>query len=145
MFSSTNCPSFFQTFLVDPVLYVPLLHLSSSYSDHDLYSISCAPFSLLLTTSSAFFTAQSSPNSLLPFILDSTCSPSSSLCSAKMDSLALSIRGDGACGPDLLTGNLIVLQAVQGFANYNLMRDVGCLKSSTKQVSLYTTLREEKD
>ncbi|GAA6002419.1 hypothetical protein JCM10207_001110 [Rhodosporidiobolus poonsookiae] len=108
-FTSTACPSFFETFLADPTF------------------LSCAPFSLLLTTSSGFFAAERWPYSLLPYVLDASCS---STCDSLMDELAAKIRLSNTCGPDLNLGNPLAVEALQGFRNYRLYREVGCLKNN---------------
>ncbi|GAA5944551.1 hypothetical protein JCM1841_001032 [Sporobolomyces salmonicolor] len=107
-FTSTACPSFFETFLADPTF------------------ISCAPFSLLLATSSAFFTAERSPYSLLTYALNASCSAPETTCNALMDSLAQQIRLDNTCGADLALQNPLAAEALQGFRNYRLYREAGC-------------------
>lgn len=112
-FTGTACPSFFKTFLADPTF------------------VSCAPMSLLLATSSAFFTAERSPYSLLPFVLDASCSASNETCSALMSQLAAQIRLSNTCGPDLARGQPLVAEALMGFQNYNLYREAGCQKNNS--------------
>ncbi|KAM0787730.1 hypothetical protein ACM66B_003788 [Microbotryomycetes sp. NB124-2] len=107
-FTSTACPSFFQTFLADPQFY------------------ECAPFSLLLGTSAAFFDAQKNPFSLVPYVLNASCTANETACSALMSSLATNIRLSNTCGEDLRRQNPLVVQALQGFQNYALMREAGC-------------------
>ncbi|GAA5868819.1 hypothetical protein JCM1840_005129 [Sporobolomyces johnsonii] len=107
-FTSTACPSFFETFLADPTF------------------ISCAPFSLLLATSSAFFTAERSPYSLLTYVLNASCSAPETTCNALMDSLAQQIRLDNTCAADLALQNPLATEALQGFRNYRLYREAGC-------------------
>ncbi|GAA6027294.1 hypothetical protein JCM8097_002567 [Rhodosporidiobolus ruineniae] len=114
-FTSTACPSFFATFLAD-----------STFT-------SCAPFSLLLTTSSAFFTAERSPYSLLPYVLDASCGADSSTCSTLMDTLARQIKQSSTCGPDLDKGNPLATEALQGFLNYRMYRELGCQKSNATE------------
>jgi hypothetical protein len=117
-FTSTACPSFFQTFLADPTF------------------IACAPFSLLLATSTAFFTAERSPYSLLPYVLDASCSASTKACSNLMSQLATRIRLFNTCGPDLTKQNPLVVEALEGFQNYEMMREAGCQRNNvTGQVS----------
>jgi len=111
-FTSTACPSFFQTFLADPDF------------------IACAPFSLLLATSSAFFKAQQSPDVLLPFVMNATCTVNQTACSAIMDDYATQIRAASTCGPDLTKRNPLVVEALSGFQNYNMMYDAGCLQNN---------------
>ncbi|KAM0746808.1 hypothetical protein T439DRAFT_109782 [Meredithblackwellia eburnea MCA 4105] len=111
-FSSTACPSFFLTFLADETF------------------IACAPFSLLLSTSSAFFTAEKSPLTLLPYVLAATCAPSIDVCRAKMSQLATQIRLQNTCGTDLAQGNALAVEALAGFQNYELMRAAGCMRNN---------------
>jgi len=68
-------------------------------------SQSCAPFSLLLTTSTAFFQAQRSPRGLLPYVLNASCSALEADCSATMTQLARMIQLKSTCGRDLEMGN----------------------------------------
>ncbi|GAA5992750.1 hypothetical protein JCM5350_003372 [Sporobolomyces pararoseus] len=114
-FSSTACPSFFATFLADPEF------------------ISCAPFSLLLGTSSGFFQAQRSPYSLLPYVLNATCSAPVETCSALMDKYARQIKLQNTCGQDLSKGNPLAQEALEGFQNYRLYREVGCQKDNSTE------------
>ncbi|GAA5959671.1 hypothetical protein JCM3765_007234 [Sporobolomyces pararoseus] len=114
-FSSTACPSFFATFLADPEF------------------ISCAPFSLLLGTSSGFFQAQRSPYSLLPYVLNSTCSAPADSCSALMDKYARQIKLQNTCGQDLSKGNPLAQEALEGFQNYRIYREVGCQKDNSTE------------
>ncbi|GAA5874160.1 hypothetical protein JCM3774_006754 [Rhodotorula dairenensis] len=111
-FTSTACPSFFATFLADPTFRA------------------CAPFSLLLTTSTGFFQAERAPNSLLPYVLDAFCSAPLDTCAGLMDSLARKIKLSNTCARDLALGNPLVTEAVDGFNNYRLMRSAACQRSN---------------
>ena len=102
-FRGTNCPSFFQTFLADPT------------------TISCAPFSLLASTSQGFFDAQKSPSSLLPFIIDASCVAPKDVCSAHFAQLAKDIVLAKNCGPDLALNNALALQALVGFQSQSVL------------------------
>lgn len=118
-FTSTACPSFFATFLADPDF------------------IQCAPFALLLATSSAFFKAQQSPSTLLPYVMDATCAANRTSCAAVMDGYAGRIKEAGTCGPDLVKRNPLVVQALSGFENYEMMYQAGCLRDEqTDEVSV---------
>ncbi|GAA5972521.1 hypothetical protein JCM8115_003150 [Rhodotorula mucilaginosa] len=113
-FTSTACPSFFATFLADPTFQA------------------CAPFSLLLTTSTGFFQAERSPSSLLPHVLDASCSAASlDTCTNLMDSLARKLKLQNTCAKDLSLGNPLVAEALDGFNNYRLMRSAGCQRSNS--------------
>ncbi|GAA5989537.1 hypothetical protein JCM10908_000521 [Rhodotorula pacifica] len=112
-FSSTACPSFFATFLADPTFQ------------------SCAPFSLLLTTSTGFFQAERSPSVLLPYVLNASCSTPLETCANLMDSLAGKIKLQNTCAKDLALGNPLVAEALDGFDSYRLMRQAGCQKSNS--------------
>ncbi|KWU43078.1 hypothetical protein RHOSPDRAFT_35337 [Rhodotorula sp. JG-1b] len=112
-FSSTACPSFFATFLADPTFQA------------------CAPFSLLLTTSTGFFQAERSPTSLLPHVLDASCSAPADTCINLMDSLARKLKLQNTCAKDLSLGNPLVAEALDGFNNYRLMRSAGCQRSNS--------------
>ncbi len=117
-FTSTACPSFFATFLADPDF------------------IACAPFSLLLATSSAFFKAQQSPDVLLPYVMNATCGANQTTCSGVMDNYAALIKSPATCGPDLTKRNPLVVQALSGFQNYKMMYQAGCSQNNqTGEVS----------
>lgn len=112
-FTSTACPSFFATFLADPDF------------------IACTPFSLLLATSSAFFTAQQSPYSLLPYVMDASCEKANKTqCDGVMASYAQQIKASSTCGPDLSRRNPLVVQALAGFQNYDMLYKAGCLRNN---------------
>ncbi|GAA6049018.1 hypothetical protein NBRC10513_003203 [Rhodotorula toruloides] len=112
-FTSTACPSFFATFLANPTFK------------------SCAPFSLLLTTSTGFFQAERAPYGLLPYVLNASCTASQNECTGLMDSLAAKIQLQNTCGPDLAKGNPLAIEALNGFRSYRLMREAGCQTSNT--------------
>lgn len=109
-FTSSSCPSFILTTLADPTF------------------IQCTSFALLLSTSSKFFAAERSPNSLLPFVLDASCAAPDALCSAYFSTVAAKIQLQGTCGADLQAKNALASQALVGARNYSIMRAVGCLK-----------------
>ena len=48
-----------------------------------------------------------------------------------MGQLASEVRHSSTCGPDLAVGNAVAVQALMGFQNYALMRELGCEKSNT--------------
>ncbi|GEM07357.1 sterol metabolism-related protein [Rhodotorula toruloides] len=112
-FTSTACPSFFATFLANPRFKT------------------CAPFSLLLTTSTGFFQAERAPYGLLPYVLNASCTASQEECTGLMDSLAAKIQQQNTCGPDLAKGNPLAVEALNGFRSYRLMREAGCQLSNT--------------
>ncbi|GAA6029896.1 hypothetical protein NBRC10512_003628 [Rhodotorula toruloides] len=112
-FTSTACPSFFATFLANPTFK------------------SCAPFSLLLTTSTGFFQAERAPYGLLPYVLNASCTASQDECTGLMDSLAAKFQLQNTCGPDLAKGNPLAIEALNGFRSYRLMREAGCQTSNT--------------
>ncbi|GAA5845950.1 hypothetical protein JCM9279_004733 [Rhodotorula babjevae] len=126
-FSSTACPSFFATFLADPTFQ------------------SCAPFSLLLTTSSAFFKAQRSPLGLLPYVLNASCSAPEPECASTMATLARTIKLKNTCGPDLESGNPLATEALQGFQSYSLMREAGCARSNETSRYCFAEASAKKD
>ncbi|GAA96038.1 uncharacterized protein L969DRAFT_90271 [Mixia osmundae IAM 14324] len=111
-FSSTACPSFFEQFLASPSFR------------------SCYPFSLLLGTSTAFFQIQSNLTALSA-VLDNSCAADTQVCSDKMISLAQAIQDPAACGNDLKAGNALAQSALNGFLNYDMMSQVGCLKDNS--------------
>lgn len=115
-FTSTSCPSFFATFLADPSLCVqPAPTCSARTAGPELtlalpHSQACAPFSLLLTTSKAFFQAERSPYGLLPYVLDASCSAPTTDCSVLMSSYARQIQLKNTCAQDLERGNPLAVE-----------------------------------
>ncbi|KAK9898638.1 hypothetical protein P389DRAFT_36524 [Cystobasidium minutum MCA 4210] len=110
-FTSTSCPSFFNRFLADPQFRA------------------CSPLSLLLETSTSFFKAMQDPTLLSP-ILDQICSAGADTCLDIMNQYAIQIDQSGTCGPDLRQGNALAVSALNGFRNYKLYYQAGCLKDS---------------
>lgn len=134
-FESESCGPFIQEFLADPNFQ------------------QCHAFSLLLTTSQAFYqagralsatTASSSSSStgvdqsdaskfVMPVhqVLDASCRDADpDHCEALFTQLASGIKSSqSGCGKDLLKQNSLALQALAGLINYRLMREVGCLTS----------------
>lgn len=130
-FTTLSCPSFIQTFV--------------STSDFQ----SCHPFSFLLGTSNAFFVSYSaaSPSNstsasfaMTPQVanaatlrqtLDASCAVDVETCSNVMTSLVAELQQSNRCGQDLAAGNAVAVEALQGFQNYEMMRNAACLKSNT--------------
>ncbi|KAH9471758.1 hypothetical protein MJO28_002399 [Puccinia striiformis f. sp. tritici] len=105
---------------------------------------SCHPFSLLLTTSQAFYQAGRALNTVtttvirtdsnsaddMPVyqVLDASCKADSGQCQALFDQLSSDIKSPRiGCGKDLEKHNSLALQALSGLSNYKLMREVACL------------------
>ncbi|KAG9047228.1 hypothetical protein FS837_002750 [Tulasnella sp. UAMH 9824] len=88
----------------------------------------CRPVSLLLPASAAFFQAQSNLT-LLTSIIGGTCNTVRSVddCLGTMGWLASEIQKDTVCGKDLKDQNAMALEALNGFRNYQFMREAGCL------------------
>lgn len=59
--------------------------------------------------------------------MEQTCNVPST-CSDTMASLVERIQQPGVCGKDLNDGNALAQAALDGFRNYELMKEVGCQK-----------------
>ncbi|KAG8949551.1 hypothetical protein FRC04_008484 [Tulasnella sp. 424] len=88
----------------------------------------CRPLSLLLPASAAFFQAQSNLTTLTA-VIGGTCATvrSADDCTGTMSWLASEIQKDTVCGLDLKAKNAMALEALNGFRNYQFMREAGCL------------------
>lgn len=116
----------------------------------------CHAFSLLVTTSSAFFqsvNAMSSPSTNNDFrfqmplstTLDAACQADTANCETLFDRLALDIKSRQiGCGKDLDKNNSLPLQALNGFKNYRLMHDIGCLTTDETDASPQAELTAKK-
>ncbi|KXT02823.1 hypothetical protein AC578_5360 [Pseudocercospora eumusae] len=111
-FTTTTCPTFFTNFLNN-----------QTFKD-------CLPFSLLLQTSNGFFTASRSLVRLTQ-TLDASCKVDFQKCSAVMAGLAIDIKSEDHCGPDLDMMNPMVSQALNGFKAYDTLYHAGCLTDSS--------------
>ncbi|CAE6422970.1 unnamed protein product [Rhizoctonia solani] len=109
-FSTPACSSFFSSFATNMTFRA------------------CRPFSLLLGTSNTFFNIQSNLTELTA-VMGGTCDTTRSIddCRTTMDWLASEIVKPGVCGPDIANQNGNVLEALNGFKTYDLMRQAGCL------------------
>jgi hypothetical protein len=105
-FTSSACPQFMRSFLN-----------ATAFQE-------CVPFSLLLYTSSAFFslTRSVSHSSMVLIqgsfaitqVLDAACNASPKTCGAIMDAIAAELVQDHNCGPDIKAQNPLALQALTG-------------------------------
>ncbi|GAM83400.1 hypothetical protein ANO11243_013880 [Dothideomycetidae sp. 11243] len=111
-FTSSGCLPFFESFL-----------------SNDTFN-ACSPMSLLLQTSSGFFTAQRTP-SLLNATIDASCNVNMTDCSQLMATLNTQLRSESVCGPDLDRGNPTVGQAAAGFSSYDVLYKATCLRDTT--------------
>ncbi|KAG8717263.1 hypothetical protein FRC08_007891 [Ceratobasidium sp. 394] len=109
-FSTTTCTSFFNEFTTN------------------LTFRACRPFSLLLGTSTAFFDIQSNLTELTA-VMGGMCDTPQSLdqCRSTMGWLASEITKSTACQTEITSQNPVVLEALNGFKTYDLMRQAGCL------------------
>lgn len=114
-FTSPSCPSFFSTFLASPQFKA------------------CYPLSLLLETSSRFFTALRDPITTLPPVMDRVCSTDVDVCSGVMDEVARDIQAASACGRDLQLGQPQAKAALDGLKSFRLYREAGCLLVQSTQ------------
>ncbi|CAE7212647.1 unnamed protein product [Rhizoctonia solani] len=88
----------------------------------------CRPFSLLLGTSTTFFNIQSNLTALTA-VVGGTCNTTRTIddCRTTMNWLADEIVKPGVCATDITNQNGVVLEALNGFKTYGLMRQAGCL------------------
>ncbi|KAG9841991.1 hypothetical protein KCV05_g8368, partial [Aureobasidium melanogenum] len=110
-FTTSSCPAFFKNFL-----------------SNDAFN-ECVPLSLLLQTSTSFFSVQRSPVKLAQ-TLGASCSVNFDSCSALMASLARQIQLPDNCAADLQNQNPTVMQAYTGFVAYQSLYHAGCLLNS---------------
>ncbi|KAG8958326.1 hypothetical protein FRC03_009220 [Tulasnella sp. 419] len=110
-FSTTSCASFFQDGFLTNLTFR-----------------ACRPFSLLLPSSSAFFEAQDNLTTITS-VMGGTCNTRLSVdeCGGTMDWLAEEIQKDTVCGRDLKDQVVLPVTALNGFRNYRMMRQAGCL------------------
>ncbi|QRV76235.1 transporter protein Sec23 [Ceratobasidium sp. AG-Ba] len=109
-FTTTTCSSFFTDFTTNITFRA------------------CRPFSLLLGTSSTFFDIQSNLTELTA-AMGGTCDTPQTIdqCRATMGWLAGEIVKPTVCGTEIAAQNAMVLEALNGFKTYDLMRQAGCL------------------
>ncbi|KEQ86127.1 hypothetical protein M438DRAFT_270930 [Aureobasidium pullulans EXF-150] len=110
-FTTSTCPTFFKAFLSD-----------ETFNE-------CVPLSLLLQTSTSFFTVQRSPVRLAQ-TLSASCSVNFDTCSTLMASLARQIQSPNNCAADLQNQNPVAMQAYDGFVAYQSLYHAGCLLNS---------------
>ncbi|CAE6521434.1 unnamed protein product [Rhizoctonia solani] len=109
-FSTSTCSDFFSSFTTNITFRA------------------CRPFSLLLGTSITFFNIQSNLTELTA-VMGGTCNTTRTVddCRTTMSWLASEIVKPEVCGTDITNQNGNVLEALNGFKNYALMRQAGCL------------------
>jgi len=109
-FSTATCSSFFSDFTANITFRA------------------CRPFSLLLGTSSAFFDAQSNLTELTA-VMAGTCDTPQTIdqCRSTMDWLATEMVKPEVCATEIANKDGVALEALNGFQNYDLMRQAGCL------------------
>ncbi|KAF8605129.1 hypothetical protein BDV93DRAFT_522001 [Ceratobasidium sp. AG-I] len=109
-FSTTTCDSFFSTFTTNITFRA------------------CRPFSLLLGTSASFFDVQTNLTELTA-VMAGTCDTPQTIdqCRSTMDWLASQIVKPEVCATEIASKNGVVLEALNGFKTYDLMRQAGCL------------------
>lgn len=88
----------------------------------------CRPFSLLLSSSQAFLSAQSNLT-LLTNLIYGTCNtkPTEEDCIMRMNNYQTDIRQQ--CSQELDNGHALAWDALNGFKNYELYRKAGCLQN----------------
>ena len=103
----------------------------------------CRPLSLLLTSSSGFFAAESNTSTLTPIIEASCNAPSN--CTTSMAALANALRlpqkcasphdlpDARSCGQDLANGQPAAQLALDGLTEYDLQREATCLANPATQ------------
>lgn len=90
----------------------------------------CRPLSLLIPTSQAFLQVQLDKNlTSLTSIIYGTCNttPSEDECVGRMLEFEQDIRT--ACAQELSSGHALAWSALNGFRNYKMVRDAGCLQN----------------
>lgn len=94
----------------------------------DLSFRQCRPLSLLISSSDAFYSAQSNLTTMTA-ILGATCDTPipEQQCINNMEGFATAIQAQ--CGQDLMNKNPLVLQALNGFQSYAMYRKAGCLRN----------------
>jgi hypothetical protein len=88
----------------------------------------CRPLSLLISSSNAFYAAQSNLT-MITAILGGTCDTPipEQQCIDNMDGFAKDIQSQ--CAQDLMSKNPLVLEALNGFQSYSMYRKAGCLRN----------------
>ncbi|CAE6469906.1 unnamed protein product [Rhizoctonia solani] len=109
-FSASTCKDFFSSFTTNITFRA------------------CRPFSLLLGTSTTFFNIQSNLTELTA-VMGGTCDTTRTTddCRTTMSWLASEIVKPEVCATDITNQNGVVLEALNGFKTYDLMRQAGCL------------------
>ncbi|KAH7344972.1 hypothetical protein B0J17DRAFT_637805, partial [Rhizoctonia solani] len=107
-FSTSTCSDFFSSFTTNITFRA------------------CRPFSLLIGTSATFFNIQSNLTELTA-VMGGTCNTTRTIddCRATMSWLASEIVKPEVCGTDVTNQNGNVLEALNGFKSYDLMRQTG--------------------
>ncbi|KAG8758711.1 hypothetical protein FRC14_007555 [Serendipita sp. 396] len=98
----------------------------------------CRPLSLLLPSSNAFLQAQLQGNlTLVNAILYGTCNttPTEDECVGRMQGWETEIRQ--SCATELDQGHTLSWMALNGFRNYKMVRDVGCLRNLRSDTFCY--------
>lgn len=109
-FSTATCASFFNDFTTNITFRA------------------CRPFSLLLGTSTSFFGIQSNLTELTAVMAGTCDSPQPvDQCRSTMGWLAAEIAKPTACAAEIASQNAVVLEALNGFKTFDLMRQAGCL------------------
>ncbi|KAG8748469.1 hypothetical protein FRC10_003602 [Ceratobasidium sp. 414] len=111
-FSTTTCASFFNQFTTNITFRA------------------CRPFSLLLGTSTSFFDIQSNLTELTA-VMGGTCDAPQPVdrCRSTMDWLAAEIAKPTACAAEIASQDAVVLEALNGFKTYDLMRQAGFVEA----------------
>jgi len=91
----------------------------------------CAPFFLLLGTSSAWFDMYENPYSEIKTVLDHGCEEADrDLCAGIMDDLAREMRKSDVCRDDVENETPVAVETFNGLLNYRLGLDAACLKNA---------------
>ena len=80
-------------------------------------------------------------STLLPAVLDTICSTDMLTCQGVMDSYAAQIAQPANCGQDISKGNALAVAALNGFRNFRLYREAGCLKDAAQDSEGYCFAR----
>ncbi|KAJ0109289.1 hypothetical protein J7T55_009621 [Diaporthe amygdali] len=108
-FTSTSCPTFFESMLADPELQA------------------CYPVSMMLQSSQSFFEAEKSLVSIST-VLDHACEANVTRCTDYLARVARNLTDSSNCGADYQAGNPTVTEAYLGLTSYQVVYSATCLK-----------------
>ncbi|KAG6365138.1 hypothetical protein INS49_006745 [Diaporthe citri] len=108
-FTSSSCPTFFDSMLADPELQ------------------ECYPVSLMLQSSQSFFEAEKSLVSIST-VLDHACEANVTRCTDYLARVAKNLTDSSNCGADYEANNPTIKEAYLGLISYQVVYSATCLK-----------------